>query len=334
MAGHIDVHFHALPPAYKAAVAAHGGDPSGFPEPDWSPEAALKSMEAVGSSFGIFSVSSPGVPITGAGEEGRKLSRELNTYLGDLSSKSEGPFAGKFSFFGVLPNWEDVEGTVAEIDFLFGEQKLCAGVGMYSNYGGKLPGHPTFKPIWEKLQTHKALVHLHPTNVEITPRFIGGFLPQPIVDYPQDTTRAAVDLIVTGTVRACPDVDIILSHAGGTLPFIGARALGSLSIPPIAVQAGVTYEQGLEDAARFYYDIAVSTSPSQLNALLDFLPDKSHILFGSDFPYAPMPSILQVVHLYKTFLEKSPRAEVLKPEALRGNALALLNKHSHGKVFE
>lgn len=52
MADHIDVHFHALPPAYKAAVKAHGGDPSGFPEPDWSPEAAVKSMEAVGSSLG------------------------------------------------------------------------------------------------------------------------------------------------------------------------------------------------------------------------------------------------------------------------------------------
>lgn len=55
MAAQIDVHCHALPPAYKAAVAAHGGDPSGFPEPDWSPEAAIKAMEAVGSSLGTNS---------------------------------------------------------------------------------------------------------------------------------------------------------------------------------------------------------------------------------------------------------------------------------------
>lgn len=52
MAGHIDVHIHALPPAYKEAVKANGGDPSGFPEPEWSPEGALKAMEAVGSSIG------------------------------------------------------------------------------------------------------------------------------------------------------------------------------------------------------------------------------------------------------------------------------------------
>lgn len=54
MAGHIDFHFHALPPAYKVAVKAHGGDPSGFPEPDWSPEAAITSMEAVGASLGDY----------------------------------------------------------------------------------------------------------------------------------------------------------------------------------------------------------------------------------------------------------------------------------------
>ena len=52
MAGHIDVHFHALPPAYKAAVKAHAGDPSGFPEADWSPETVVSSLEAGGASLG------------------------------------------------------------------------------------------------------------------------------------------------------------------------------------------------------------------------------------------------------------------------------------------
>ncbi|CAN8102228.1 unnamed protein product [Discula destructiva] len=334
MAAHIDVHFHALPPAYKAAVATHGGDPSGFPEPEWSPEAAIESMEAVGSSLGILSITAPGVPITGVGEEGRKLARELNVYMEDLSSQTDGPFAGKFAFFGALPDFNDVEGTVAEIDFLFTEQKSASGVGIYSNYRGKLPGHPDFKPIWAKLQEHKALVHLHPTDSELKPGFIGGFLPQPIVDFPQNTTRAAVDLVVTGTVRACPDVDIILSHAGGTLPFLGERALGALTIPPIAARAGVTHAQGLEDMGRFYYDIAVSTSPAQLDGLLHFVQDKSRILFGSDFPYAPKPSIMYVQKMYKQFLESSPRAEVLRPEALRGNAIALLKKHSLGRVYE
>lgn len=282
---------------------------------------------------GIFSVSSPGVPITGTGEEGRKLTRELNTYLGNLSSTSTGPHAGKFGFFGVLPDWNDVDGVLAEIEFLYTEQKLCSGVGIYTSYGGKLPGHPSFKPIWQRLQAHKALVHMHPTNVDVQPRFIGGFLPQPIIDYPQDTTRAAVDLVVTGTVRSCPDVDIILSHAGGTLPFLATRALGSLEIPPIVARAGVdSAAQAVEDMGRYYYDIALSTSPAQLGALLE-VTDPSHVLYGSDYPYAPAPAILKVQGLYERFVATNPKGESIKPAVLRENANRLLNKHSLGQVY-
>lgn len=50
----IDTHFHALPPAYIDALSAAGGDPSGYPTPEWSVEAALKSMALVGTSLGIY----------------------------------------------------------------------------------------------------------------------------------------------------------------------------------------------------------------------------------------------------------------------------------------
>lgn len=288
---------------------------------------------------GILSVSSPGVPITGAGEEGRRLARELNTYLGGLVTTTEAPLAGKFGFFGVLPDWRDIEGTCAEIDFLFAEQKLCSGVGAYTTYGDKLPGHESFRPIWQKLQAHGALVFLHPTSSDFAPKFIGGFLPQPVVDYPLATTRAAVDLVVTGIVRSFPDVDIILSHAGGTLPFIGARALGALTFPPIAAKAGVTEQEAVADFARFYYDTALSTSAAQLGGLLDFIEsvgsDMSHVLFGSDFPYAPPRNIKAVLQGYHDFLASGrPKAEVLRPEKLRANGIALLEKHSSGRRFK
>lgn len=48
----IDTHIHALPPAYLNALAATGGDPSGYPTPEWSLDAAIKSMNAIGTSLG------------------------------------------------------------------------------------------------------------------------------------------------------------------------------------------------------------------------------------------------------------------------------------------
>ena len=51
-AGRIDTHLHALPPDYIAALAAAGGDPSGFPTPDWSLNATINSMNSLGTSIG------------------------------------------------------------------------------------------------------------------------------------------------------------------------------------------------------------------------------------------------------------------------------------------
>jgi hypothetical protein len=63
------------------------------------------------------------------------------------------------------------------------------------------------------------------------PKEIAGILPQPMVDYPQQTTRTAVDLVLTHTFTTESKVKIILSHAGGTLPFIAERAsLGGMII--------------------------------------------------------------------------------------------------------
>lgn len=55
-------------------------------------------------------------------------------------------------------------------------------------------------------------------------------MPQPVVDYPQQTTRAAVDLVFTGTIGRNPNVKILLSHAGGTLPYLAPRVAGATAL--------------------------------------------------------------------------------------------------------
>ncbi|KAJ4111170.1 hypothetical protein NW760_006098 [Fusarium oxysporum] len=326
----IDTHIHALPPAYLNALAAAGGDPSGYPTPEWSLDAAIKSMNAIGTSLGILSVSSPGVSIAGTGEAARKLARKLNNDLGTYAST--GKHRGKIGFFGALPDFQDVNGTLLELDYLYREQKLCNGVIVFTSYGGKLLGDSEFAPIWARLQKYKALVFLHPSVLDVEPRLIGPGIPQPIVDYPLATTRAATDLVMTGTIRACPDIDIVLSHAGGTIPFVGGRAIGALGIPTVAKQVKVNLVQAKEDFARFYYDIALSTSAAQLDGLLDFAsPDK--ILFGSDFPYVPQYGIDAILLGYHNYVKTNSRGDKVAPEVLRRNSLKLLNKHAQGQKY-
>lgn len=114
--------------------------------------------------------------------------------------------------------------------------------------------------------------------------------------------------------------------------------MSALAFPPIAAQAGVTEKEAVADFARFYYDTALSTSAAQLSGLVEFIGsaggDMSHILFGSDFPYAPPRMIKAVLQGYHEFLASGrPKAGVLRPEKLRANGIALLEKHSLGQGF-
>ncbi|GKT47717.1 decarboxylase yanB [Colletotrichum spaethianum] len=310
MSKKIDTHIHVLPPAYVEALEVAGGDPSGFQSPEWS--------------LAILSVSAPGVSIAGPGEAGRKLVRTLNDYLAEQTQDPGSQ--SRLGFFGALPDWQDVQGTTEELDFLFGQQKLCFGVIVFTSYGGKLLGDPVFKPIWQRLQAHKALVFLHPTVLDVTPKLIASTLPQPILDYPLATTRTAVDLVMSGTLHASPDVDVILSHAGGALPFLANRVEGCFQVPSVRGLVSMDYATAKLDFARFYYDTALSTSPAQLNGLLDYA-DLSHIVFGSDFPYCPESVVEAQSRPYEEFVAEDPRGSMIAPDALRRNAMALLKKH-------
>jgi aminocarboxymuconate-semialdehyde decarboxylase len=107
-------------------------------------------------------------------------------------------------------------------------------------------------------------------------------VPGPIVDYPFDTTRNAVHMVFNGVLDNYPSVRIILSHAGGFVPFAVARfcelrhSLDASGPPP---------EELLNKFKHFYWDTALSAGHAAFGSLLE-LADHGRILFGSDFPYA------------------------------------------------
>jgi hypothetical protein len=67
---------------------------------------------------------------------------------------------------------------------------------------------------------------------------------------------------------------------------------------------------GLSLLQRFYFDIALSGTPSVLPSLLAFTtPD--HLTFGSDWPYAPEPVVAGMTRMYETFdLDDEARAQI------------------------
>jgi 6-methylsalicylate decarboxylase len=245
---------HVLTPSYLKALDESGGDPSGWATPSWTLEECVRFSDTIGASFSVLSVTAPGPAILGPTKEGRHLARALNDEVSAICEQRP----GRFGFFASLPDFNDVEGTISEIKHVFEIEKKANGVVIMSSYGERLAGDDAFRPIWDELNKHSALVFLHPSHLQIKPEKIGNFLPQPAIDYPLATTRAAMSLLVSGIMTECTEIDVILSHAGGAFPMLAQRGIGCLASPAIAAHSKVNMLQAYVHQEHEYSSIIKS----------------------------------------------------------------------------
>jgi predicted TIM-barrel fold metal-dependent hydrolase len=269
----IDVHQHVVPPLYAAELPTHGGDPSGTVIPIWSPQSAIDFMDSQQIATGMLSLTAPSV-VRWYKIQRREMARRVNDYTADL-------VAGRPDRFGNLATLPlpDVDSALQELEYAL-DTLRADGVILLSNYGGKYLGDEAFEPLWAEFGRRQAVVFVHPGQPPLpTAPGVAG----PLVDYPFDTTRAAVQLVLNGVVDRHPGARIILAHAGGFLPYASHRfaELASVFRPDAAPPADI-----LASFQRFYFDTALSSGPAALPTLKAFA-GSDHILFGSDFPYAP-----------------------------------------------
>ena len=316
MAGKIDVHHHTLPDFYRTALTA-AGDVSGAPVQPWSLDASSSLMSTLSISTSVLSLSAPGAeiagtPANGNAAGGRALARKWNDYAASIRAHQP----DKFGFFGALPSLTDVEGSIEALTYALDELK-ADGITLFTSYDGKYLGHKDFEPIWAELDKRKAVIFIHPCH---TPSAVwaSSQLPQPIIDYPHETTRTACDLIISGRKRQFPSCKIILSHAGGTLPFLTWRldALCSSLFSSLLFEESPRGEQITEDAKSFYFDVALSGSANILDSLLKWAP-KERVLYGSDFRYATVEAEWIDKELEKYEMDAEMRKAIYRENALR-----------------
>lgn len=268
----IDVHHHVVPPAYRERLLRDGADAGGRGTPDWSPQASLDLMGRNDIETAILSVTTPGVE-PWPGQDGRAMARSVNEHCAELAAEHP----GRFGFWATL-TLPDVDGALAEAAYALDELH-ADGVVLLANSGGTYLGDPAVEPLLAELGERGAVVFVHPSALPAAP--VPG-IPPFAADFLLDTVRAATNLVASGTLRRHPDLKVILSHAGGFLPYAAERIAACLEM---AGGARGTAEI-LDDLRRFYFDTALSASPYSLPGLTAFA-DPERILFGSDFPYAP-----------------------------------------------
>jgi 6-methylsalicylate decarboxylase len=241
-------------------------------------------MKSLSISTTILSVTAPGCTIL-SGEPAARLARSINTHAAQIRDGSP----SRFGFFAALPSlYSDLDAALGEIAYAF-DTLHADGVTLYTRYGPESHylGHPSFLPVWAELNRRGAIVFIHPTHTA-DKALVNAKLPQPVIDYPHETAKAALDLIMSDALHKFPQCKIILSHAGGTLPYLATRAAHLL---PDYGLSSKSADAILEEMGMFYFDLALSMNKHTLRLLLGLVPAEK-ILFGTDFPYAPTQTVL------------------------------------------
>jgi predicted TIM-barrel fold metal-dependent hydrolase len=308
----LDIHFHLIPPFYSEAVYAAGRGPAIGKYPDWTPGLALELMDAHGIEVALTSLAQPGTGF-GTPAEGDAMARRVNDYASELVAR----WPKRFGAFGTVP--------MGTIDAAINETARCLdilghdGVSLFASYGEHFLGDPFFDPLMELLDERGAVVFVHP-GLHPSSKNLALRWPAFMMEYLFDTTRAAVNLIFSGTLERFPRVKFILPHAGGAMPYFAWR----LSVSPMIDKRMPQLSQAEVFAAlrRFWYDNALAPGDVTFGALDNVaLPER--IVFGTDYPFANPRVIVEAVKTHEGRNLPDARRAAID----RGNAAKLFPKY-------
>ncbi|KAJ7581331.1 hypothetical protein C8J56DRAFT_1015958 [Mycena floridula] len=278
----IDVHTHVVPDWYKKIVPLTGGNPT----PSWNISSYLSFMASEGIDYSVFSFSSPGANVyLGNKKKTVALARLIN----EQSAAYVRSYPTRLSFYAVVPLPYTAE-AIAEAHYAIGKLG-AAGIILTSNFEGLYLGDTTFKPFFAAIDAMGPgqILLIHPTPPYL--RLNGVFVEAnpttsatATIEFYFETARTLHSLTLTQTIHNFTNINYIISHVGGAFPAVIDRALRSL--PEIYNSSLAIFN------SRFYWDSAGPTYYHQVGGLLAYGIPKTQLLFGTDFPYAPLSSQL------------------------------------------
>jgi 6-methylsalicylate decarboxylase len=309
-ANRIDVHHHFLPPEFIAELDRQGRDWTGGPIiPEWNVSMAREVMERQGIASAIGSV----VPYMywGDAADAARWARHCNDFMAEIVRNDPAHFGA----FAALPV-PDTQAACREVEYALDVLKLD-GVQLWSSSGGVYPGDPSLEELFQELNKRSAIVHIHPHTAPPGSDIPKVSIPHGVLEFLFDTTRCITNLLYTGTLERYPSIRYIVSHAGGTVPYVALRVALSTQLQVMNGRVKGGMQGALQQLQRLYYDTALSSSDYALAAMRQFLPT-SQILFGSDYPLVDESVVrLEVMGLERSrVLDDATRSAIDRSGAL------------------
>ncbi len=332
----IDMFNHYLPPEYYDKIIALGGSAHMMKRARAMPAMSdiqyrLQLMDTFEGYQQIPCVVSPNVEQLVAPEHTAELARFANERFYELCQKYPDKFP---SFVAVLP-LDDMDKACREAEYAV-KQLGAAGVQIFTNQNSRAVDSPEFFTLYDKLHELDAILWIHPARTAKQPYYAGEEIEKYelwwTMMWPIETTMAASRLVYAGLFQRCPNLKVILHHAGGMIPMEEGRLENGLKLystrtPPELqhlVESPVKDKVQIDEFRKFYADCATFGSQAAIECALHFFgPD--HMLFASDLPFDPEDGFGYVRRTLRD-IGHLPVSEELKDALRCQNALRLLNR--------
>jgi aminocarboxymuconate-semialdehyde decarboxylase len=165
-------------------------------------------------------------------------------------------------------------------------ERSCArgavGVMVLANVAGKSLTDPMFAPIWKAIDQRKLPVLVHPTDPPgVDFMDMSKFDLSWSVGFMFDTTLAITRMIFEGFFDQYPDLKVIASHGGGTLPYLVGRFEKG---DEVELPSRRQMKRKPTDYLRHIYYDSITYNLGALQYLVSVV-GAEHVMLGTDWPH-------------------------------------------------
>lgn len=276
-------------PTEEASSSTSRGRPIGPAYFDITQKLAF--MDHHGIDVSVLSLANPWLDWVDAGEA-VGVARGVNDDMEGMCKDERNGREGRLWFFGTLPLSARKEEVVDEVRRLKG-LRHCRGIVMGTSGLGEGLDDPKLDALWKALEENQMLLFLHPhyglPDEVYGPRAseYGHVLPL-AMGFPLETTIAVTRMLLSGVFDRFPELQVLLAHSGGTLPFLAGRIESCIAHDAHLMKKATS--GGRRDAwdvlkKNIYLD-AVVYSQLGLKAAIE-ASGTDRLMFGTDHPFFP-----------------------------------------------
>lgn len=292
----IDVHTHMFTLKWLERLKREGGDYNIQTRPDGQQEVfrgqtpvvipqkghfdwdlRIRHMNEAGIDLSITSLTCPNV-YWGSEATSCQAATEAN----DNFAQAQTAHPDRIRWFASLP-WEYPAQALAELARCMAlGPSAPAGIMVLANISGRSLTDPLFAPVWAEIDRLALPVLVHPTDPPGAHLMdMGKFDLSWSVGFMFDTTLAITRMIFEGFFDQYPNLKIIASHGGGTLPYLVGRFEKG---DEVEIASRRQMKRKPTDYLRHIHYDCITYNQGALDYLISVV-GAERVMFGTDWPH-------------------------------------------------